>query len=131
MALRVALVTPFAWSQPHDVNEHVGGLARELRARGHTVTVLAPSNRARELAALLATSEPTAEAAAERFPGSYELVPAGVDLELFAPGTKRQLLVLEWRQTERPLLRALARELAAQPDWDLVVLRTRPLGSRP
>src|SRR2546422_1562144 len=51
MALRVALVTPFAWSQPHDVNEHVGGLARELRARGHTVTVLAPSNRARELAA--------------------------------------------------------------------------------
>src|SRR3954449_1428864 len=51
MALRVALVTPFSWSQPHDVNEHVAGLARELRARGHRVTVLAPSNRARELAA--------------------------------------------------------------------------------
>src|ERR1700730_9078371 len=51
MALRVALVTPFAWSQPHDVNEHVAGLARELRARGHSVTVLAPSNRARDLAA--------------------------------------------------------------------------------
>src|SRR3954466_10472238 len=51
MALSVALVTPFAWSQPHDVNEQVGGLARELRARGHRVTVLAPSNRARELAA--------------------------------------------------------------------------------
>src|SRR6184192_489325 len=51
MALSVALVTPFAWSQPHDVNEHVDGLARELRARGHHVTVLAPSNRARELAA--------------------------------------------------------------------------------
>src|SRR5919204_2412668 len=51
MALRVALVTPFAWSQPHDVNEHVEGLGRELRARGHRVTVLAPSNRARELAA--------------------------------------------------------------------------------
>src|SRR5207253_4103054 len=51
MALSVALVTPFAWSQPHDVNEHVDGLARELRARGHRVTVLAPSNRARELAA--------------------------------------------------------------------------------
>src|SRR6266478_4942896 len=32
MALRVALVTPFAWSQPHDVNEHVAGLARELAA---------------------------------------------------------------------------------------------------
>ena len=51
IALRVALVTPFAWSQPHDVNEHVAGLARELRARGHSVTVLAPSNRARDLAA--------------------------------------------------------------------------------
>src|SRR4051812_50177204 len=51
MALSVALVTPFSWSQPHDVNEHVAGLARELRARGHRVTVLAPSNRARDLAA--------------------------------------------------------------------------------
>src|SRR5258705_1852593 len=51
MALRVALVTPFAWSQPHDVNEHVEGLARELRARGHEVTVLGPSNRARDLGA--------------------------------------------------------------------------------
>src|SRR5690349_4312367 len=51
MALRVALVTPFAWSQPHDVNEHVEGLAGELRRRGHAVTVLAPSTRARDLAA--------------------------------------------------------------------------------
>jgi hypothetical protein len=232
MALRVALVTPFAWSQPHDVNEHVAGLARELRARGHEVTVLGPSNRARDLGAgrralarglgdaefvalgpavpisrrsrigvpvgvranlsvalatggfdivhgfepglpslsylalrdasaltvatffsperlsyppartrrerllgrldaLLATSASTAEAAAERFPGQYELVAAGVDLELFAPAAKRKLVVLEWRQAERPLLRALARELAAQPDWELVLLRTRPLGSRP
>ena len=39
--------------------------------------------------------------------------------------------MLEWRQSERPLLRALARELAAQPDWELVLLRTRPLASRP
>src|SRR5690349_18053634 len=49
--VRVALVTPFAWSQPHDVNEHVAALAGELRLRGHEVTVLAPSNRARDLAA--------------------------------------------------------------------------------
>ena len=58
-------------------------------------------------------------------------MPAGVDLERFAPAAKRKLVVLEWRQAERPLLRALARELAAQPDWELVLLRTRPLGSRP
>jgi hypothetical protein len=49
-SLRVCLVTPFSWSQPHSVNEHVEGVARELRELGHSVTVLAPSNRARELA---------------------------------------------------------------------------------
>jgi predicted metal-dependent phosphoesterase TrpH len=229
MPRRVALVTPFAWSQPHDVNEHVAGLARELRVRGHDVTVLAPSNRARDLAAgrralatgadadlialgpavpisrlsrmgvpvgvranlavalgaghfdivhgfepglpslsylalrdanaltvatffsaerlayppartrrerllgridaLLATSEETAAAAAERFPGAYALVPLGVDV-LPAPA-KRNVVVLEWRPTERPLLRALVAELKAQPDWELALLRTRPLGSRP
>jgi hypothetical protein len=50
MSLRVCLVTPFSWSQPHSVNEHVEGVAGELRALGHRVTVLSPSNRARELA---------------------------------------------------------------------------------
>jgi predicted metal-dependent phosphoesterase TrpH len=51
MGLRICLVTPFAWSQPHDVNEHVAGVAKGLRALGHSVTVLASSNRARDLAA--------------------------------------------------------------------------------
>jgi phosphatidylinositol alpha-mannosyltransferase len=51
LGLRVCLVTPFAWSRPHDVNEHVDGLARELRALGHEVTVLAPSTRAADLVA--------------------------------------------------------------------------------
>src|ERR671915_474575 len=51
MSLRIALVTPFAWSRPHDVNEHVAGVARELRFLGHHVTVLAPSNRAADLLA--------------------------------------------------------------------------------
>jgi predicted metal-dependent phosphoesterase TrpH len=231
MGLRIALVTPFSWSQPHDVNEHVAGLAQELRRRDHAVTVLAPSNRARDLAAgrralqdgsdaelialgpavpisrrsrmgvpvgvranlaialagghfdivhgfepalpslsylalrdsgaltaatffsperlgyppgkaqrerllarldaLLATSEETAEAAEARFPGRYRLVPVGVDLELFRPAAKRKVVVLEWRQAERPLLRALVRELVAATDWELVLLRTKPLGGRP
>ncbi len=230
--MRIALVTPFAWSQPHDVNEHVDGLARELRRRGHVVTVLAPSNRARELAAgrrallgvfddeelialgpavpisrqsrmgvpvgvraslalalargrfdvvhgfepglpslsylalrdaaaltaatffspdrlgyppgraqrerllgridaLLTTGENVARAAAARFPGRYEVVPHGVDASLFTPSRKRQLVVMEWRQTERPLLRALVRELAQQPGWELILLRTRTPASRP
>jgi predicted metal-dependent phosphoesterase TrpH len=231
MAYRIALVTPFSWSQPHDVNEHVAGLAHELRARGHGVTVLAPSNRARDLAAgrraladgldadvvalgpavpisrrsrmgvpvgaranlslalaagrfdivhgfepglpslsylalrdadalavatffsadrlsyppgkaqrarllnrldaLLATSEDTAAEAKLRFPGRYELVPTGVDLGLHRPGRKENVIVLEWRPLERPLLRALARELRALPGWQLVLLRTRPLSGRP
>ena len=49
MGLRVCLVSPFAWSRPHDVNEHVAGIARELRALDHAVTVLAPSTRAADL----------------------------------------------------------------------------------
>ena len=44
-------MTPFGWSQPHDVNEHVAGIAKELRALGHSVTVLAPSARTADLIA--------------------------------------------------------------------------------
>ena len=233
MAFRIALVTPFAWSQPHDVNEHVAGLAHELRLRGHTAVVLGPSNRARELSAgrralasttllqaefvalgpavpisrrsrmgvpvgvranlavalaggrfdvvhgfepglpslsylalrhsdsltvatffsaerlsyppgkaqrerllgrldaLLATSDRTAAAAELRFPGTYERVPLGVDLEKHAGGRKRKTLVVEWRQLERPLLRGIVSELVASTEWELVVLRTRPLSGRP
>jgi predicted metal-dependent phosphoesterase TrpH len=51
MGLRICMVTPFAWSQPHPVNEHVAAATEELRRRGHEVVVLAPSNRAVALAA--------------------------------------------------------------------------------
>ena len=229
--MRLCLVTPFSWSQPHDVNEHVAGVARELRNLGHSVTVLASSSRARELAAgrralldgldadvialgpavpisrrsrigvpvgvranlslaleagrfdvvhgfepglpslsylalrdasaltvatflsperisypparaqrdrllarldaLIATDEETAEAAAARFPGHYEVISEGVDPELFRPGVKRKLIVVEWRPNERPLLRAVFRELAELPGWELLVLRTKPLTGRP
>ncbi len=46
MALRVCLVTPFSWSQPHDVNEHVAGIARELRALGHREIGIGQARRA-------------------------------------------------------------------------------------
>jgi hypothetical protein len=229
--VRLCLVTPFSWSQPHDVNEHVAGVAGELRALGHSVTILASSNRAKELAAgrralldgldaevvalgpavpisrrsrigvpvgaranlalaleagrfdvvhgfepglpslsylalrdaaamtvatflsaerltyppgraqrerllgrldaLVATSEETAEAAAARFPGHYEIVSEGVDPAVFRPGRKRKLIVLEWRPLERPLVRGVLRELAELPDWELLLLRTKPLTGRP
>ncbi len=51
MGLRICFVTPFAWSQPHEVNAHVVGTAAALRELGHEVTVLAPSSRARDLLA--------------------------------------------------------------------------------
>ena len=50
MALRICLVTPFAWSRPHEVNEHVAGIAQELRVLGHAVTIVTSSNRAADLA---------------------------------------------------------------------------------
>ncbi len=49
--MRICLVTPFAWSQPHDVNDHVAGVAGALRRLGHEVTVVAPSARAADLLA--------------------------------------------------------------------------------
>ena len=51
MALRICLVTPHAWSVPHDTNEHVAGVADALRERGHRVVVLAPSSRSSDLIA--------------------------------------------------------------------------------
>ena len=231
MSLRVCLVSPFAWSQPHDVNEHVAGVAAGLRELGHHVTVLAPSSRGADLLAgrralldgadaevialgpavpisrrsrvgvpvgvranlslalavgrydvvhgfeaglpslsylalrdaqalavasflsaerlgyppgrvqrerllgridaLVATSPETADAAAERFPGDYTIVSSGVDLELFRPGKKRRLAVLEWRPAERSLARAVIRTLHELPEWELVLLRTKPLSGRP
>jgi Glycosyltransferase Family 4/PHP-associated/PHP domain len=51
VSLRICFVTPFAWSQPHEVNAHVSGAAESLRKLGHEVTVLAPSSRGRDLLA--------------------------------------------------------------------------------
>src|SRR5919198_1425325 len=231
MSLRVCLVSPFAWSQPHDVNEHVAGIAAGLRRLGHDVTVLAPSTRATDLVAgrralldgadaevialgpalpvsrrsrvgvpvgvranlslalaagrydvvhgfepglpslsylalrdaqalavatflsperlgyppgrsqrerllaridaLVATSDAAAEAAATRFPGDYMVVSPGVDLELFRPGEKRRLAVLEWRPAERPLARAVIPVLRGVPGGELILLRAKPLAGRP
>jgi phosphatidyl-myo-inositol alpha-mannosyltransferase len=236
MPLRICMVTPFAWSRPHPVNDHVAGAADELRRRGHDVVVLAPSTRARDLTAgrralrrlerngapldgvvalgpavrvsrrsrlglpvgvrtnveevlsldrfdvvhahepgvpslsylalrrargfavatfhsterlayppgkgqrerllarvdgLTAVGEGVAKAAQERFPGDYRTLPFGVDLELFRPGSPRPRFVLEWLSEDVPRTRAAFRALRELPDWELVLLRTRPLSGRP
>jgi predicted metal-dependent phosphoesterase TrpH/glycosyltransferase involved in cell wall biosynthesis len=51
VGLRICFVTPFAWSQPHEVNIHVAGTAQALRRLGHAVTILAPSTKTRDLIA--------------------------------------------------------------------------------
>jgi predicted metal-dependent phosphoesterase TrpH len=232
VGLRICFVTPFAWSQPHEVNVHVAGAAEALRRLGHTVTILAPSTKTRDLIAgrralqseedvdviaigpsvpisrrthmgvpvavranlrlalatgrydvvhgfepglpslsylalttsrraltaatffspdrlayparrsrrdrlrirvdaLLATSDETAAAAAARFPGEYELVPAGVDVSHFRPEKKRKLVALELEPAGRGVTRAVLRSLAAFPDWEVRLLHTKPLAFRP
>ena len=232
MSLRICLVTPHAWSVPHDTNEHVAGVADALRARGHAVVVLAPSSRSTELLAgrralqtgeldgvvaisravpvspraavglpvgvranvatalrrgdfdvvhgfdpalpglsyvalleartttaatfvdaerlgfpprrnqrdrllaridqLLATSDDVAERAAARFPGAYTVVPAGVDLERFAPAPdKANLVVIETSAGGLPIVRAALRALRGLDGWEAILLRTAPLAARP
>ncbi|MFN8185974.1 MAG: glycosyltransferase [Gaiellales bacterium] len=236
MGLRICLVTPLALSQPHEVNEHVAGAAAALRARGHAVTVLAPSNRAADLAAgrralrrlelgaepldgtialgpaipvaprqrlsvpvglradlrlalarggfdlvhahepglpgisnlalreagtitvatfhdperlaypparsqrtkllgridaLTATGEPALEAARSRFPGSYRLLPRGVDTATFTPGPARQRFAVEWDGEARAPARTAIRALRDLEGYELVVIRTGGRSSRP
>jgi len=231
VSLRICFVTPFAWSQPHEVNVHVAGTAAALRRLGHEVTVLAPSSRARDLLdgrrtlqrgteadviavgpsipvsrrthvglpvgvranlmlalargrydvvhgvepglpslsylaltstraltaatffsserlgyparrsrrdrlrirvdALLATSEETITAASERFQGDYELIPIGVDTELYRPRRKRPVIALELEIAGRPTTRVLVRSLRDYEGWELHLLHTKPLAYRP
>ena len=229
------MVTPFAWSQPHPVNEHLAAATEELRRRGHEVVVLAPSNRAGELAAgrralrklgregtplhgivalgpaipvsrrsrmgvplgvranlelaltdsfdvvhahepglpslsylalrharaltiatfhsperlayppgrqqrerilaridaLTAVGEETLAAARGRFPGSYRLFPHGVDPARTGNGAPAKRFLFEWRADELARARVALRALRDLPEWELVLLRTKPLAGRP
>ena len=87
--MRICLVTPFAWSQPHDVNEHVAGVAGGLRELDHEVTVVAPSTRASDLLAgrraLIRGEQPDVIAVGPAIPVSARSqlgVPVGVQANL-------------------------------------------------
>ena len=235
MGLRICMVTPFAWSQPHPVNEHVAAATDELRRRGHEVVVLAPSNRTVALAAgrralrklglegtplegvvalgpaipvsrrsrmgvplgvranlelaltdafdvvhahepglpslsylalrharaltvatfhsperlayppgrqqrerllaridaLTAVGEETLAAARKRFPGSYRLLPQGVRSAPTPNGAPAKRFLFEWRADELGRARVALRALRELPEWELVLLRTKPLAGRP
>lgn len=40
--MKVAIVSPYSWAHPGGVNNHIEGLARQVIARGHEVSVVAP-----------------------------------------------------------------------------------------
>ncbi|HLA83051.1 MAG TPA: glycosyltransferase family 4 protein, partial [Thermoleophilia bacterium] len=47
--LHIALVTPFSWSAPSAVNQHVADLALELKARGHFPVIVTSSDDRRDV----------------------------------------------------------------------------------
>ena len=81
--------------------------------------------------ALLATSTEVAAVAAERFPGDYELLPLGVDTTRFAAGEKRKLIAVEVRVDAIAVARAVLRGLRGLPGWEVALVRTAPLATRP
>ena len=113
--MRICLVTPFAWSQPHDVNEHVAGVAAGLRGLGHEVTVLAPSTRAADLLAgrraLLRGEQPDVIALGPAVPISRRSqmgVPVGVQANLAQALAQGQYDVVHGFEPGLPSLSYLA-----------------------
>jgi len=81
---------------------------------------------------LLALSPATRDAAAERFPGDYRVLSPGFDPGRFKPANpKQQTIVVEIRTTERAVARGVIRLLRELPDWQVVLLRTKPFAGRP
>jgi hypothetical protein len=81
--------------------------------------------------ALLALTPKIMDAARERFPGDYELVSPGVAPELFTPVGKRNRIAVELRANDRAVARSVLQALRELPDWEAVMLRTKPLVGRP
>jgi len=89
--LSIAQVTPFAWESGHPVNDQVEGLARELGARGHRLTIVAPSGsakRVRETRRLVRAARERGELLLGE-PGGEPLVLGVGEVLPFAPARRR------------------------------------------
>jgi predicted metal-dependent phosphoesterase TrpH len=80
---------------------------------------------------LIATSQDVADRASARFPGAYAVLPAGVDLEQFAPKPKGRVIVIETSAGGLPVVRAALRALRSLDGWEAILLRTARLAMRP
>jgi predicted metal-dependent phosphoesterase TrpH len=81
--------------------------------------------------ALLATSDAVAAASAERFPGDYRILSPGVDTARYAPGRKRNVIAVEVRANALAVARAVMRGLREHAGWEVALVRTTPLATRP
>jgi predicted metal-dependent phosphoesterase TrpH len=81
--------------------------------------------------ALLATSAAVAAASAERFPGDYRILSPGVDTSRYAPSRKRNVIAVEVRANALAVARAVMRGLREHPNWEVALVRTTPLATRP
>ena len=66
--MRIALVCPYAWDRPGGVQSHIRSLAPALVARGHEVSVFAPTAGRRTTAALGGPAPYTVETVGRAFP---------------------------------------------------------------
>ncbi len=79
--MRIAIVSPYSWSFPGGVNEHVRVLARRLGERGHAVRVLAPLDGTApgvDLPDDFVSLGPTLTVRANRSTAHLSLFPAGL-----------------------------------------------------
>lgn len=79
--MKVAMVSPYDFAWPGGVNAHVSQLSRELRRRGHDVTVIAPQTTAVD---------------EDQFGGRGEFIPMGRSVPLSAGGSTARVTLSWW-----------------------------------
>lgn len=102
----IAQVTPFAWESGHEVNVQITRSAELLAARGHAVTIVAPS-RSEELVRRSRARIRGGQAAAA--PGTVEVLAVGE--AIVAPAKRRAALPIDVTRSVEELLGGTAFDL--------------------
>ena len=80
--MRIALVSPYAWSVPGGVNDHISNLSRELDERGHETWIVAP------------TGPPGRQRDGVPFPGRF--IPVGTAIPVPSNGSSAYVNIWPW-----------------------------------